>query len=182
MLTFRYRLVRRGRGFYCGKHVKIAPRMLWVDDYVFIGAHSWIAAKTKIGNFTMLAPRVSIVGGDHRIDVAGAPMIFSGREEQKPVVIGDDVWIGYGATIMHGVRIGNGAVVAARSVVTKDVEPYAIVGGMPARFIRWRFDENERRIHEEMLRRYRETRILPADWELAGPLAPLEVREVEEQS
>ena len=57
------------------------------------------------------------------------------------IVIGNDVWIGYEAVIMAGVHIGNGAIIAARAVVTKDVPPYTIVGGVPARPIRKRFDE-----------------------------------------
>jgi virginiamycin A acetyltransferase len=59
-------------------------------------------------------------------------------------VVGHDVWIGYGATIMPGVQIGNGAIVATKAVVTKDVEPFAIVGGNPAARIRYRFDEPTR--------------------------------------
>ena len=60
----------------------------------------------------------------------------------KPIHIGHDVWIGYGAIIMDGVTIGTGAVVAAAAVVTKDVPPYAIVAGVPARIIRYRFDDD----------------------------------------
>lgn len=65
-------------------------------------------------------------------------------ESKGPVVIGSDCWIGYEALIMSGVTIGHGAVVAARAVVAKDVEPYSIVGGNPAKHIRWRFDEETR--------------------------------------
>lgn len=57
------------------------------------------------------------------------------------IIVDDDVWIGYGATIMSGVHIGQGAVIAAGSIVTKDVPPYAIVGGVPAKVIKYRFDE-----------------------------------------
>ena len=67
-------------------------------------------------------------------------MIFQ-KPEIRPIVIEDDVWIGANVTVVGGVRVGRGAVVAAGAVVTKDVEQYAIVGGVPAKLIRYRFDE-----------------------------------------
>lgn len=68
--------------------------------------------------------------------------ITSAWDNKGDIVIGNDVWIGYEAVVMAGVRIGDGAIVAARAVVTKDVPPYTIVGGTPAKEIRKRFDEN----------------------------------------
>ena len=76
--------------------------------------------------------------------IAGAAIASSFAEawdNKGDIVIGNDVWIGYEAVIMAGVHIGNGAIIAARAVVTKDVPPYTIVGGVPARPIRKRFDE-----------------------------------------
>ena len=58
-------------------------------------------------------------------------------------IIGNDVWVGYGATILRGVNIGNGAIIGAGAVVTKDVPPYAVVAGVPAKIIRFRFDDNK---------------------------------------
>lgn len=112
-------------------------------------------ASLKVGKYCSFAPNVVIsLGGNHRIDwVTTYP--FSSLQETWPeaamiegspatkgdVVIGNDVWVGYGATILSGVTIGDGAVVAACSVVTKDVAPYAIVAGNPARQIKKRFDD-----------------------------------------
>lgn len=123
--------------------------------YSYMGWGCFIGPQVEIGAYSMLAPHVAIVGGDHRYDVPGVPMIFAGRpEEQKKTVIESDVWVGYGAIVMAGVRIGQGAIVATGAVVVKDVPPYEIHGGIPARKIGERFQNTEERIqHEEMLRR-----------------------------
>lgn len=114
--------------------------------------------KLRIGRFCSIAGEVVIqLGGNHRTELIstypfrGVVDDFPSAAALRPedvsatskgdVVIGNDVWIGRRAMIMSGVSIGDGAVVAAGAVVTKDVEPYAIVGGNPARLIRKRFDE-----------------------------------------
>lgn len=130
----------------------------------YIGVNSHIVA--KIGRYSSIAANVSVVIGSHptREYVSIHPAFYSCKnccgisyigknlfDEYKyadesntyPIVIGNDVWIGYGSLIMQGVTIGDGAVVAAGSVVTKDIPPYAIVGGNPARIIRNRFSDNE---------------------------------------
>ncbi len=120
--------------------------------------------KLRIGKFCSIAEDVSILlGGQHPItNVTSYPLEFALKEAanlpfaypdipyfKHSVTIGNDVWIGFGATILPGVTIGDGAVIGARSVVTKDVEPYAIVGGNPAEVIRKRFSEE---IIAELLR------------------------------
>ena len=99
----------------------------------------------------MLASQVAIVGGDHNYRNPGVPTVFSGRDKLEPTYIGDDVWIGTRSVIMTGVRIGDGAIVAAGSVVTKDVDPYTIVGGVPAKFIKMRFSDDDIKRHQKML-------------------------------
>jgi len=109
-------------------------------------------ANLKIGKFCSISPDVTIfLGGEHRIDwVTTYPFntlwkeanSFSGHPRTKgDVIIGNDVWIGKSATILSGVKIGDGAVIGANSVVVKDVKPYEVVAGNPARHIKFRFNE-----------------------------------------
>lgn len=114
---------------------------------------SWNEGATlKIGAFCSFATGVKLLlGGEHRIDWVttypfnvlweSARHIAGHPKTKGDVIIGNDVWIGTEAIIMSGVKIGDGAVVAARAVVTKDIEPYAIYGGNPARLLKKRFDD-----------------------------------------
>jgi acetyltransferase-like isoleucine patch superfamily enzyme len=112
--------------------------------------------KLTIGRYCSIADKVEILlGGNHRTDWgttypfsafrelwSSAPPSEEYHTSRGDVTIGHDVWLGSGAIIMSGVTVGHGAVVAAHAIVTKDVPPYAIVGGNPARVIRYRFDED----------------------------------------
>lgn len=101
-------------------------------------------SKLTIGSFCSIAPDVRVFLGDEHHTEWVSTYPFKGAighpTTKGDVVIGNDVWIGYGATIMSGVTIGDGAVIAARSHVVKNVKPYEIVGGNPAKHIRFRFD------------------------------------------
>lgn len=105
--------------------------------------------KLKIGSYCSIAPDVTfILRSDHdyhHISTFPFRVMCMGESAEAitkgDIIVEDDVWIGYRAIIMSGVHIGQGAVIAAGAVVTKDVPPYAIVGGMPAKVIRYRFDE-----------------------------------------
>ena len=113
--------------------------------------------KLIIGKFCMIASDVTFImnGANHLTDaVSTYPFAIFGADWQNAMdgktypykgdlVIGNDVWIGYKTTIMAGVTIGDGAIIASNSVVTKDVEPYSIIGGNPAKLIRKRFPEDK---------------------------------------
>jgi acetyltransferase-like isoleucine patch superfamily enzyme len=118
--------------------------------YCFLGRESrlWTQSRILIGDFVLIAPRVDIFDNDsHPLDAVTRredaidqferkqPMRYD-RVASADVIIEDDVWIGTKSTILKGVRIGKGAVIAAASVVTRDVPPYTLVGGNPAREIR----------------------------------------------
>jgi virginiamycin A acetyltransferase len=107
--------------------------------------------KLVIGNYVSIAPNVTfLLGVNHQIDTATTFPFHSKLIQRSPIdaisngpiVIEDEVWIGTGAMIFSGVKVGKGAIVAAGALVTKDVQPYAIVGGNPARVIRSRFSDD----------------------------------------
>ncbi len=128
-----------GRGFYCGRGCFVSRKnRIKIGDYFYMGNYCHLGANAEIGDNVLFASFVSLVGGDHKIDGIKVPIRKSGRDTLKTIKIGDNVWIGHGTIIMHGVNIGDGAVVAAGAVVTKDVEKNSIVGGNPAKFIRYR--------------------------------------------
>lgn len=130
-------------------------------EKVTVGNYSYGGIKFKswgslnegltIGSFVSIAGDVVFLGGgNHKLDIF-TTYPFEVKFQKKtleaiskgPIIIEDDVWIGQEAFILSGVKIGQGSVVAARSVITKDIPPYAIVGGNPAKIIRYRFTEEQ---------------------------------------
>jgi acetyltransferase-like isoleucine patch superfamily enzyme len=150
LVRFRYKGARVGRSFHVGQSVSIGPGFV-AGDYVYVGPHSQLPPHVHVGHYSSLSAHVAIVGSDHKYDNPGVPIVFSGRPPSCVTRIGADVLIGHGAILLRGITIGNGAVVGAGAVVTKDVPPYAVVVGVPAKILRYRFDERERVVHEEML-------------------------------
>ncbi|PKM57898.1 MAG: acetyltransferase [Firmicutes bacterium HGW-Firmicutes-3] len=106
-----------------------------IGDRSGIGLNARIQGPLTIGKYVMMGPDVIIYTRNHDIQNISVPMIEGGETPPKAVVIEDDVWIGARAIILPGVRIGQGAVIGAGAVVTKDVGNYAIVGGVPAKII-----------------------------------------------
>ena len=142
------------RKFYIAKVLKIMPyckeTIIEHDVYLSNGAgkvsigehceineHVFIQGAT-IGNFVMIAPHVAILNSTHHFSRIDIPMVKQGKGLNINPVIEDDVWLGRNVVIMPGVRIGKGSVVGAGAIVTRDVPPYSVVGGVPAKILRSR--------------------------------------------
>ncbi len=157
---------------HCGKNVYLRPlcsdiKGLWnlsVGDGTSIPRGSTIYctdASCTIGKKVLFGPNPTIITGDHRIDLLGryiADVTVAEKFEDgvnlydEPVVIEDDVWCGANVTILKGVTLGRGSVVAAGAVVTKSFPPYSIIGGVPAKLIKMRFSGDEIEKHERLLK------------------------------
>lgn len=126
-----------------------------IHSYTYLGKNC-LVQNTSLGKFCSIANDVLIGLGNHPLDLLSTSPLFYRRNnplqirlikkdleivEYKPISIGNDVWIGARSIIMDGISIGHGAVIAANSVVTKDVPPYAVVGGVPAKIIKYRFSD-----------------------------------------
>lgn len=135
----------------------------FIDSYSYIHKNC-ILNNVNIGKFCSIAPNIEIIYGSHPLNfISTHPAFYSTRKQSgisftneqiynefnyikgtnKSCIIGNDVWIGYGAKIIEGIKINDGAVVLAGAIVTKDVEAYSIVGGIPAKHIKYRFSEDE---------------------------------------
>lgn len=156
---------------HCGKGVYLRPMSsdikglhnLSVGDGTSIPKGSTIYctdAPLTIGRKVLFGPNPTIITGDHRFDLVGKYIadvtvadksVDGATPFDQPVVIEDDVWCGANVTILKGVTIGRGSVVAAGAVVTKSFPPYSIIGGVPARLLRMRFTESEIEEHEQRI-------------------------------
>lgn len=150
----------------CGHNVMLKPSTsvfkgienVYISDNVRIARYAVIYstnAKVFIGPKTGIAPYLKIISGNHRFDVVGHYM-FDGdyekkKDNDKDVILEGDHWIGINVTILSGVRVGRGSVIAAGSVLNKSVPPYSIVAGVPARVIKYRFSVDECLEHEKKL-------------------------------
>lgn len=148
-----------GRNFFFDPDGLYAYDRVFVGDDVSLGIRPTLSATRaaiRIGNKVMFGPEVSIHAGNHTSTLVGRFMFDIEEHEKLPeddrdVVIEDDVWVGTRAIILNGVRIGRGAIVGAGAVVAKDVPPYAVVGGVPARVLKFRWPLETILEHEELL-------------------------------
>lgn len=169
-ILFSRRLWRRFRMYLLLPLLKEHGRNVWLDPEglysfenitigsdVFLGqAPTLMATKSsiKIGNKVMFGPGVSLIGGSHNTAVCGRFM-FDVRDKRpdddQDIVIEDDVWIGSRAMVLQGVTVGRGAIVAAGSIVTKNVPAYSVVAGSPARVLKFRWSLDKILQHEQEL-------------------------------
>lgn len=150
----------------CGKNVIIKPSTsifkgienFYFSNNVRISRYAVIYstdAKVIIGEKVGIAPYLKIITGNHRFDKVGH-FVFDGnyekrKEDDKDVIIEGDSWFGINVTILAGVTIGRGTMIAAGAVVVKSCPPYCIIGGNPARILKYRFSIDEILEHEKML-------------------------------
>jgi acetyltransferase-like isoleucine patch superfamily enzyme len=156
-----------------GSNVRFDPDGQYTFETISLGSDVSLglgallmAAKSqiRIGSKVMFGPHVVIVAGNHNTDIVGRAM-FDVREKRerddRDVRIEDDVWIGSHAIILNGVTVGRGAIVGAGAVVTRDVPPYSVVTGSPAKVVKFRWDVRTIEQHESAL--YRAESRIPVD-------------------
>jgi len=147
----RYSLKKVGANFRFGSNCVFADhRIIEIGSNVFMGDKSIIntIVPVTIGNDVMFGPEVMIMGGDHNMGEVGKPMryVHSGGTN-IPVVLENDVWVGARAIILKGVRMGEGSVVGAGSLVTKSIPPYSVNVGFPCRTLKCRFSKSDLEKH-----------------------------------
>lgn len=138
-----YRRVKLGKNVLIGNYVRFQAMDIRVGEHSQIGHNNYFYGDIHIGRFFMSGPNVCIMAGNHGMEVNGIPMVYQ-NAKSKGIRIGDDVWLGCNTTILDGVNIGDGSIIGAGSVVLRDVEPYTVYAGSPAKKIRERHDFGQR--------------------------------------
>lgn len=134
---------------YCGQDVNIEHGASFSPDVKLgnrsgLGIDCDVHGDITIKNFVMMAPNVFITTRNHSYDRLDIPMMDQGSTLEQPVIIESDVWIGRNVCILKGVHVGKGVIIGAGAVVTKSIPDYAIVGGVPAKIIRFRDEEGKK--------------------------------------
>ncbi len=130
----------------CGKNVNIEKGAVFASAVSLgnnsgIGIEASITGTVTIGDNVMMGPHCTFYSRNHAFDRLDIPMCKQGFYDEKPIIIGNDVWIGGHVIFLPGVKVGDGAIIGAGAVVTKDVPEYAVVGGNPAKVIKYRNGE-----------------------------------------
>ena len=132
-----------------GKNIVIKHGAYFADGRnIVMGNYSQLGIDCKVendlvmGDYVLMAPEIVIYSSMHEYIDVNVPVMLQGAGEKKPVIIGNDVWIGLRVIIMPGIKIGNHVIIGAGAVVTHDIPNYAVVGGVPARIIRYRIEND----------------------------------------
>lgn len=139
---------------WCAKHFAVSisdsaniekgavfSRRVYVGKESGIGINARIQGEVHIGDYVMMGPECNIWTINHETSRTDIPMCKQGSRAERPVYIGNDVWIASRVTILPGIKIGNGAIIGAGSIVSKDVPDYAVVAGNPACIVRYRIQD-----------------------------------------
>lgn len=157
MILYRNLFKAVGHNFIFDPSDLFSYQTITVGDDVYIGPGAKFSASVSsitLGNKIMFGPNVTIMGGDHNTTVVGAYMYDVKAklpENDQPVIIEDDVWVGCGVIILKGVTVGTGAIIAAGALVTTSVPCYSIVGGVPAKVIGQRFSTEDLAEHKKLI-------------------------------
>ena len=139
--------------FYCGYNGINDVKNATIGNRVYIGNKFHLAVDSlDIGDHTLLASNVSIVGGDHLINIPKQCIRDTIIDSRPGVIIGKDCWIGHGTIILSGVKIGDGAVIGSGSIVVKDIPSFSVAVGNPAKVIKMRFSEDNINEHKKFLK------------------------------
>ena len=137
---FARRVCSLGRNVNIERNAYFTPQ-LRLGDNSGVGIDCEIYGPVTIGKGVLMGPKVVIFTDGHAFDRTDIPIGQQGMTKPEPVSIGDDCWLGRRVMVMPGVTIGDGCVIAAGAVVTKDIPPYSVAGGVPARVIKNRLDD-----------------------------------------
>jgi chloramphenicol O-acetyltransferase type B len=150
ILSKRNALDEMGEGTQLGLATRV-PLGSRIGRYAYIGHGFSAPSPISVGDLCMISTNVTIVANDHGVDDPQTPMRLSFRWTHSITTFEADVWVGHGAIIRSGITVGRGAVIGAGAIVTKDVEPYAVLGGGPARLIRKRFNDQNQMLHDHII-------------------------------
>lgn len=162
LTKIKWRKYKFGKNFHSGRGVQIwGKSKIVIGQNFYIGRYSQIECNVLIGDNVIFGNQVALVGKyDHHFKQIGCPIRLASQIRDQDytwlginseIIIEDDVWLGYGVIVMSGVKISRGSIVAAGSVVTKDVLPYSIYAGNPAKFIKRRFTDKEQEEHTKII-------------------------------